>query len=194
MRSGRPTSLDRPLHTLGPRGTDSETVADSVSDDVRLAPTFRAALEAAASAQEFALVAAGFIDVDDDGTLRDDWGTLNFEAQEPQCIRAVWWQPTRPMAFVARTPDGASVERVALHSATRHFARTIAPQARQLQVPAKPLALAAVSRGEADACITSLDLVAGVDDLHVVEVFHPEMVWVLYGPRDRRVTFDEATR
>ncbi|WP_051028820.1 MULTISPECIES: hypothetical protein [Nocardia] len=175
-----------PIVTLGPEGTDAHAEAGCHSGDVRLVASFADAMAAAArDGQVRALIAAGYLAFDEAGRVRDSWVDQHFTHTGVLELLACWQSPTKPMCLAVRADLGhdAVIATVATHAATRFFARRYAPAARQVMVEAKPLAAHAAARGQVQACIASVDVVARYHQLEVRAEFAPTMVWMLYGKR-----------
>jgi len=177
---------DAPIVTLGPAGTDAEAEARKHATEVRLVDSFTAAMTAAATEGTRALVAAGYLALDAHGRTTDSWVDQHFTHTDGVLrLQRCWESPTKPMCLAVRRdlPRRAPMT-VATHPATRVFATRYAPAARLVPVDAKPLAAAAAARGEVDACIASVDVVARYPQLEVRIQWQPTMVWLLYGKDD----------
>lgn len=174
--------IQEPIVTLGPSGTDAHSEAGKHSGTVRLVESFSAAMAvAAADAGVHALVAAGYLALDDAGRAVDSWADQHFTHCGVLQLERCWENLTKPMCFaVNRAVLRTTVRTIATHPATRVFANRYAPSAQQMMVQAKPLAARAAARHEADACIGSTDVVARFPQLEVVDEFQPTMVWLLY--------------
>ncbi|WP_216916755.1 ferredoxin [Nocardia noduli] len=175
---------DCPIVTLGPEGTDAHAEASRHSGDVRLVASFADAMAAATRDwQVRALIAAGYLAVDRDGRTLDSWVDQHFSHTGVLELLRCWQSPTKPMCLAVRTDlgRGTVIGSVATHPATRFFARRYAPAARHVTVEAKPLAAHAAARGQVQACIASVDIVARYPQLEVRAEFAPTMVWMLYG-------------
>ncbi|MCC3318279.1 ferredoxin [Nocardia africana] len=178
-----------PIVTLGPAGTDAHAEADKHSGTVRLVESFTDTMAcAAADPGVHALVAAGYLALDEAGVAVDSWTDQHFTHSGVLRMERCWESRTKPMCFaIHRTVARTSVRAVATHPATRVFAARYAPSARQFSVRAKPLAALAAAHREVDACIASTDVVARFPQLEVVDEFQPTMVWLLY----RKAVSDE---
>jgi ferredoxin len=178
--------VPEPIVTLGPVGTDACTEAGKHSDTVRLVESFADAMaSAAADAGVHALVAAGYLALDDTGRAVDSWADQHFTYFGMLGLESCWENLTKPMCFaVHRTVSLTSVRTIATHPATRVFADQYAPSATQVTVRAKPLAARAAAHREVDACIASTDVVARFPQLEVIDEFQPTMVWLLYRKAD----------
>ncbi|GAB4590195.1 ferredoxin [Nocardia sp. IFM 10818] len=179
--------VDAPIVTLGPVGTDAQAEAARHTRHVRLVDSFAAAMRgAAADTRVRALVAAGYLALDEHDRATDSWVDQHFTHTGVLRIERCWETPTKPMCFATRRALGdGTVTTVATHPATRVFAARHAPSARLITVNAKPLAAAAAARGEADACIASIDVVTTHPQLQIIAEFAPTMVWLLYTRADR---------
>ncbi|WP_081706480.1 ferredoxin [Nocardia sp. CNY236] len=178
--------LDVPIVTLGPAGTDAETEARKHTSRVLLVDSFAEAMATATAGEALALVAAGYLALDADDRTVDSWVDQHFTHSGALRLRRCWESPTKPMCFAVRhdLPRQIPVATVATHPATRVFAARRAPAARLVAVDAKPLAASAAARGEVDACIASVDVVARYPRLEVRAEWQPTMVWLLYSKGD----------
>lgn len=178
--------LDVPIVTLGPAGTDAEAEARKHSSVVRLVDSFAVAMALAAADGTRALVAAGYLALDAQDRTVDSWVDQHFHHTGVLQLHRCWESPTKPMCLAVRRdlPRATSVATVATHPATRVFAARYMPEARLVSVNAKPLAAQAAARGEVDACIASVDVVARYQQLEVRFEWQPTMVWLLYGKGD----------
>lgn len=170
--------------TLGPEGTDAQAEASRLRGDVVLVPSFGQAMELAASGQGLALVPTGFLHADG-RTVVESWVDLHFRWKDNLRLSAVWESPTKEMCLAVRPEISAlgDIRSVLVHPATREFAAQMVPHADLRFVTAKPLAVAGVVRGDADACIGSLDVAVATGKLRVLKRFAPTMIWCLYAPR-----------
>ncbi|MEW1700731.1 hypothetical protein [Streptomyces sp. NPDC091278] len=177
--------------TLGPAGTNAQAEAARLFGDVVLEPSFESAMRTAYDEGAHALVAAGFVQRDEQ-QVTDLWVDLHFRHLGRMMVDATWESPTKRMC-VATGPRAlrlADVRSVALHPATEVFARRYVPRAARQYVDAKPLAVQRAADGTADACVGSLDVVGRHPALTVRAVFEPTMVWILYRPaRDHQPMF-----
>ena len=182
MRRAQPGDLSgREIWTLGPCGTDAEAEGRRLGADVRLVPSFAAAMARACETQSSALVAAGYLAADP-GAVGSTWVDLHFGYSTQMHMDDVWESPTKPMALAVRDDRGlADIRSVALHPSTRALLDPVlGPEVIRRTVDAKPLAVALLARGEVDACLGSTDVIEACDGLRVVQEFHPTMVWCLY--------------
>ncbi|WP_194814575.1 ferredoxin [Nocardia sp. XZ_19_385] len=174
-----------PIVTLGPAGTDAQAEAQKHSDAVVLVESFAVAMRTAADDGGVrALVAAGYLALDEQSRATDSWVDQHFTHTGVLRLERCWESPTKPMCFATHRDlgeRGRPVATVATHPATRVFAAHHAPGARLIAVNAKPLAAAAAARGEADACIASVDVAQRYAELTIRAEFAPTMVWLLYG-------------
>ncbi|MEU5053706.1 hypothetical protein [Streptomyces sp. NPDC021096] len=168
--------------TLGPQGTDASHVARRFPK-VELARSFPEAMQTAWERDAAALICAGFLERGRRGAT-DCWVDLHFRWNGRMQLRSCWAEPTKPMGIAVSPVVTGCAERVrlvALHPATSAFADRYLPGVPRHYVVAKPLAVEMTARGQADACIGSLDVLAATD-LVVVHVLTPDMVWCLYTP------------
>ncbi|WP_120026919.1 hypothetical protein [Amycolatopsis panacis] len=168
--------------TLGPAGTDAESLASSLFSDVRLAGTFREAMAATCRDGGCALVPAGYVHRDADG-VAETWADLHFGFLGRLRMVALWEQETKTMCLAVNSRLGPGNEPPAtltIHPSTLAFAHLYAPGAALSFVRAKPLAAQAAAAGETAGCIASIDVVNGLAGLSVLEEFTPTMVWCLY--------------
>lgn len=183
--SVRPQLEGRFVATLGPKGTDSETEAKTISSNIILEDSFLAAMSRAEAEDGYALVPAGYVDREA-GRFNEAWVDLHFRFSNSMEMSALWESSTKEMcaAFnpskVSRPDD---VRTVAIHAATQFFAIREFPRADPVYVKAKPVAVDKAALGHVDACIGSVDLVQEAGTLSIVERFHPTMVWCLYSQR-----------
>ncbi|RJO77618.1 ferredoxin [Nocardia panacis] len=173
-----------PIVTLGPDGTDAQAEAEKHSEAVVLVQSFAVAMRTAADdAGVRALVAAGYLALDEQSRATDSWVDQHFAHTGVLRLERCWESPTKPMCFATRhnLAGRGTVATVATHPATRVFAAHHAQGAHLITVNAKPLAAAAAARGDADACITSVDVAQRYPELAIRAEFAPTMVWLLYG-------------
>lgn len=176
-------SVNGPIVTLGPSGTDAQAEAEKLSHQIKLVESFAHAMsEAAADPDVRALVAAGYLALDDRGRSVDSWVDQHFTHTGVLTLEQCWESPTKPMCVAVRRDltRRTAAASVAVHPATRVFATQHLPHARHVSVNAKPLAAQAAARGDVDACVASVDVVVRFPQLRVIEVFQPTMVWTLY--------------
>jgi ferredoxin len=181
-------SVDGPIVTLGPAGTDAQAEATKHSRQVKLVGSFAIAMgEAAADPDLRALLAAGYLALDDRGRAVDSWADQHFTHTGVLALERCWESLTKPMCVAVRRDlsRNTAAASVAVHPATRVFATQHLPHAQHVSFNAKPLAAKAAARGEVDACVASVDVVVRFPQLRVVEVFRPTMVWTLYRRADR---------
>ncbi|MFK0111592.1 hypothetical protein [Streptomyces sp. NPDC091217] len=181
--------------TLGPPGTDAEAEALKHFRSVRLVESFPAAMADAEQRGSYALVPAGYLQYGRHGGIRDAWVDLHFRWHLRMKVVASWENSTRPMCLAVdptHVKDLGDVRVIALHPATREFAKATVPQAEFHYFDAKPLALQAALEGRADACICSADLVMASGELQIEETFSPTMLWCLYGPVGEAEPWDGA--
>ncbi|MCC3328281.1 hypothetical protein [Nocardia abscessus] len=175
--------LDAPIVTLGPPGTDAHTEADKHTNDVLLVDSFPEAMRAAADDPRLrALVAAGYLALDEEAHIVDSWVDQHFTHTAALRLERCWESPTKPMCLAVRRDIGRGgvIATIATHPATRVFATRHVPAARQVSVNAKPLAARAAAHAEVDACIASVDVAARYPQLEIRAEFAPTMVWLLY--------------
>lgn len=176
-------SINDPIVTLGPAGTDAQAEAEKHSRQIKLVGSFALAMgEAAADPDVRALVAAGYLALDDRGRAVDSWVDQHFTHTGVLTLEQCWESPTKPMCVAVRRDltRRTAAASVAVHPATRVFATQHLPHARHVSFNAKPLAAKAAARGDVDACVASVDVVVRFPQLRVIEVFQPTMVWTLY--------------
>ncbi|MFF3400387.1 hypothetical protein ACFYW6_17890 [Streptomyces sp. NPDC002659] len=169
------------IFTLGPAGTDAHHIAKGLGD-VTLVDSFPTAMRLAWESSEFALVCPGFVERAESG-ITDSWVSLHFRYFGRMRILKAWTAPTKPMCIAVNMHLASGlgdVESVALHPSTSAFAERYVPSAKHVYVGAKPLAVAEAEKGNAAACIGSIDIVDSAKNLKIEEVFYPEMLWCLY--------------
>ncbi|EOM74727.1 hypothetical protein DW322_21070 [Rhodococcus rhodnii] len=170
--------------TLGPVGTDAHAEADRLFGKVLLADSFNEAMDLGLAEGVLVLVAAGFLERDDD-KLVDSWVDIHFRNLDRMRLLATWESLTKPMCVASNTARGRSLksmETIALHPATEVFARKFAPQAARNYVSAKPIAAQRANDGHTDGCIGSVDIVREMPNLKILNTWQPTMVWCLYEP------------
>ncbi|MGW2680899.1 hypothetical protein [Streptomyces sp. NPDC001436] len=168
--------------TLGPEGTDAHAEALRLFGQAVLVESFDAAVRYAYETRTSALVAAGFVERNQEA-VADLWVDLHFRNLERMRMDQVWVSPTKQMCVAtSQTADPATARSVALHPATAVFAdRFVTAGARRQFVDAKPVAVRLVADGRADCCIGSVDVVQRYG-LRIHQVFQPTMIWCLYSP------------
>ena len=176
------------IATLGPSGTDSEAAAKKILEEkglpgeVVLCDSFEAAKKHAIENNSYFLIPAAYVVRVRDGSVKDTWGDFNFrEMDRLETIDAVV-SPLKDMG-VAKNKDCNNPQSVALHPATDVFAEKYVPDLRREYILSKPLAVKECSEGKADMCIGSIDVIERFENLEIVEIFKPKMVWVLYKRR-----------
>jgi hypothetical protein len=172
------------VFTLGPEGTDAEAEATRLFDRVALRSTFPEAMAAARSSGGLALIAAGFLAASGGGQVDDTWADLHFRTIDDMAVVDVWCSPTKPMGLGLHRscPSIAEVRSVALYPATRALAASVVPEAEVLPVRSKPEGVVLASTGSVDACIGSVDMLDGREELSVAMIWQPSMIWILYAP------------
>jgi prephenate dehydratase len=159
------------IATLGPKGTDADYLARTLTRRVFLEHSFRAALERAAEGECAALVACGC------RSETETWVDLHFEFCSSLRIVQTFAAPTKTMCLASRHPG--PFRHVAAYPAVWTLARRYAPEAEVIPCASKPDAVLACADGRADACIGSLD-VATAHGLMIIEAFGATMAWTLY--------------
>jgi hypothetical protein len=180
-------TVDSPIATLGPAGTDAQAEAVKHSSDVRLVDSFADAMALARGGAAMALIAAGYIERDGDRTV-DSWSDQHFTHHRELRVARLWESRTKTMCIALRhsVADVTQVRSVAVHPATAALLDLHHVPGRRVFVNAKPHAAAAAAGGQVDACIASLDVVTDIPELRVVARIDPTMVWLLYTRRSTR--------
>jgi hypothetical protein len=168
------------IFTLGPRGTDSQAVAATLSDNVILVDSFERAVRLAIEHGAQVLIPCGYVS----GTASDrqNWVDLHFQFQEQLEPVRVLLRKTKPMCAAIRAGTNLSPDRVSIHPTTTALANRYFPGSEIVCASSKPAAVQACVSGETNGCIGSLDVVEEFDVLSVLAVFRPKMIWVLYAP------------
>ncbi|MEU1546788.1 hypothetical protein [Nocardia sp. NPDC005745] len=176
------------IKTLGPAGTDAHAEAVRIgADRIELFPSFRTAIDDSELRGGKALVAAGYLDMND-GLVVDSWVDLHFSKRQSMVMIGVWESPTKPMCVAVHSdfPGGLSNIRSAVaHPATLQMVRENMPTDVAIStVNAKPEAARLVSERRVDACIGSVDVVESIENLKVLRKLEASsMVWCLYEHR-----------
>jgi ABC-type iron transport system FetAB ATPase subunit len=87
--------------TLGPAGTDAETMARQITQDVILCDSFTAAMDYAIAHDVQALIACGYKEVVKEKVV-DTWVDLNFRFFEKARIVNTYYRNTKPMCIAIR--------------------------------------------------------------------------------------------
>lgn len=170
--------IKTPIATLGPCGTDAERIAKMFSSNIVLCDTFAAAMEKAYNEDLTALICCGFIQKEKDA-LTDCWVDLNFRYLNKMEIVHCFFFPTKPMC-IAKRKDCKNPKSIIIHPSTETFVKHLRGKYEINYIDNKPGAVKSVSEGKYEMCIGSLDIVEKHDELEVLEVFEPTMVWSLY--------------
>lgn len=173
-----PNKINRPLVTLGPVGTDAEALASRLALDVRLVNSFREAMDRACTEKVVALVACGHLRLRG-SILEESWTELHFEYCDRLRLVRCFSAATKPMCIAVHA-DCDRPRTIAIHPATKAFAKRFAPGLELRFVGSKPLAVSLCLTGDVDMCIGSVDVVQQHPTLRVLQVFRPSMVWALY--------------
>lgn len=175
------------VKTLGPSGTDAHAEAVRIAgENIELFPSFRAAIDDSETRGGRALVAAGYLDMND-GSVVDSWVDLHFSKLKSMAMVGVWESPTKPMCVAVHAEFGgglADIRSAASHPATLQFVREHLPADVVVStVRAKPEAARLVSEQAVDACIGSVDVVESIENLKILKKLEATMVWCLYEHR-----------
>lgn len=177
-------TINHPIVTLGPAGTDADYEAHKHTTRVQLVPSFPAALAAAVADRELrALMPVGYLSLGAHDVAADSWVDQHFAHHSTLVIDHLWESTTKPMCIAAAgyLPDLAAARSVAAHPSTRALLDCFRVPGERRWVDAKPLAATMAADGGADACLASVDVVRALPNLRIVHQFQPTMVWVLYG-------------
>ncbi|MBX7554063.1 hypothetical protein [Streptomyces sp. NPDC004232] len=175
------------IKTLGPSGTDAHAEAVRIGgENIELFPSFRAAIDDSETHGGRALVAAGYLDMNN-GSVIDSWVDLHFSKLRSMTMVGVWESPTKPMCVAVHSDFSggiADIRSAASHPATLQFVREHMPADVVVStVRAKPEAARLVSEQAVDACIGSVDVVESIENLKILKKLEATMVWCLYEHR-----------
>lgn len=166
--------------TLGPAGTDAETMARQLTQDVVLCDSFSAAMDHAITNGTQALIACGYKEIAGKRIV-DTWVDLHFRSYGKVKIVNTYCRKTKPMC-IAKRRGCENPGSIVIHPATESFV-PLAPWKKNLEVSyvnAKPKAAEQAADGLFDSCIASCDVVKQYNNLEIVKVLEPQMVWALY--------------
>jgi prephenate dehydratase len=175
------------IKTLGPSGTDAHAEAVRIGgENIELFPSFRAAIDDSETYGGRALVAAGYLDMNN-GSVVDSWVDLHFSKLKSMTMVGVWESPTKPMCVAVHSEFSGELKDIrtaASHPATLQFVREHLPADVAVStVRAKPEAARLVSEQAVDACIGSVDVVESIESLKILKKLEATMVWCLYEHR-----------
>jgi len=177
------------LATLGPAGTDAADLAIELCPWVELVESFRKAMDLATTGPFVALVPCGTGPAPGEKSQADRWVDLVFCYTGSLEIAGVLVRRTKPMCLARRRGLSISDSKsLALHPATLSFALRYAPGVLLSFSRSKVDAVEDCAAGRVDLCIGSCDVVLRHENLEVVTVFEPQMVWTLFARPQLRST------
>ncbi|SDF91193.1 hypothetical protein SAMN04488542_12039 [Fontibacillus panacisegetis] len=167
--------------TLGPKGTDAENIATKISEEVILLDSFNASLEYAYNNNTIALISAGYINRGDRGEITESWVDLNFVYTGKMEMFECFYSPTKPICL-AKHKFCTSPSTIAIHPSTEKLLTHLAKDSPSAitYVNNKPAAVQMVVDQKVDMCLGSLDVITKYDNLEILDVIRPDMIWTLY--------------
>jgi hypothetical protein len=169
------------LVTLGPSGTDSETLAKSIAETVILKPSFPEVMEYAFEKELLALIPCGYKKKEQEA-ITDTWVDLHFRSMGKMEVIETLYRPTKLMCLAKRY-DIEVPRNIVIHPATEAYALEISPKVEIHYVDNKPEAVQLTAQGIFDMCIGSIDVVEKFPELKPLKLYNQQMVWVVYKKR-----------
>jgi hypothetical protein len=144
---GQSAKSFRRIATLGPAGTDSESVAQQLADEVVLVDSFEQALIRAIEDGTPTLVSCGYLGKPE---RAEAWVDLNFRYDGKLRLLTVHAFQTRAMCIAVRD-DVMTPRSIVIHPSTREFLSECDPGMQVAYVTSKPDAVRLTSAGVYDA-------------------------------------------
>lgn len=171
---------DKTIVTLGPVGTDAESVVRTLTSHIILEESFEKSMKSAIDNDYLALVCCGYKSEKDDKS----WVDLNFKYNGKLKIIDIILRSTKTMALV-KNVHSTSIKNIVIHPSTEellhnHYCLDKHRNTTIHKVNNKPTAVELVDLGKYDLTIGSLDVIKNYKNMEILKPIDAQMIWALY--------------